>query len=198
MRGYRAWLGALTVMVITAVLVILDVTVGWVHRYWSAHSFTSSVLAGTLVLLLTVLIVDRVARIRQLRNQSLVIAVQAAIIVSQARRTADAIVGTPASAEDREAAQGELRTYTQMLFTSAPVLIEAPAPRAFLEAAQRAAGQLAGALREAPAENVEDTKVRLDAEIDQVRRAAAPLIATLDRKQLAVAFGTGEMDPGTG
>jgi hypothetical protein len=188
----------MTVMVITAILVILDITVGSVHRYWSGHSFTSSVLAGTLVLLLTVLIVDRVARIRQFRNQSRVIAIQAAIIVSQARRTADTIVGTPASAENREAAQDELRTYTQMLFTSAPVLIEAPAPRAFLETAQRAAGQLAGALREAPAENVEDTKARLDAEIDQVRRAAAPLIATLDRKQLAVAFGSGQMDPSKG
>jgi hypothetical protein len=196
MRGrYLAWSGALTVMVITAVLVILDVAVGSVHRYWSRHSFTSSVLAGVLVLLLTVLIVDQVARIRQLRNQSRAIAIQAAIIVAQAQRTADTIVDTSPSAEDREAAMDELRSYMQMLFTSAPVLIGAAAPRAFLESAQRAAGQLAAVLRETGAEDVEHKKVRLNAAIDQVRSAAAPLTATLDRQQLAAAFGSDEMNP---
>jgi hypothetical protein len=125
-------------MVIAAVLVVLDIAVASVHRYWSRHSFTSSVLAGVLVLLLTVLIVDQVARLRQLRNQSRAIAIQAAIIVAQAQRTADTIVETSSSAEDREAALDELRSYMQMLFTSAPVLIGAAAPRAFLETAQRA------------------------------------------------------------
>jgi hypothetical protein len=195
MRGrYLAWSGALAVTAVTAVLVILDITVGSVHRYWSRHSFSSSVLAGVLVLLLTLLIVDRVARIRQLRNQSRAIAVQAAIIVAQARRTADAVVDASASTEDREAATDELRTYGQMLFASAPMLIEAATPRAFLETAQRAAGQLAGALREAEAENAGDTKARLDGEIDQVRRAAAPLIASLNREQLDAAFGPDALD----
>jgi hypothetical protein len=189
MRGrYLAWSGALTVMAITAVLVILDLTVGPVHGFWSRHSFTSSVLAGLLVLLLTVLIVDRVAHIRQLRNKSRAIGIQAAIIVAQAQRTADAIIDASPSAQDRAAALDELRTYTQMLFTSAPVLIDEAAPRAFLETAQRAAGQLNGALREVQAENVTDTKVRLDAAIDEVRQAAARLVETLNREQLAAAF----------
>jgi hypothetical protein len=105
MRGrYLASSGALTVTAVTAVLVILDLTVGTVHRFWSRHSFTSSVVAGLLVLLLTVLIVDRVVRIRQLRNQSRAIAIQAAIIVAQAQRTANAIVDTAPSAEDQAAA----------------------------------------------------------------------------------------------
>jgi hypothetical protein len=148
-----------------------------------------------LVLLLTVLIVDQVARIRRVRNQSRAIAIQAAIIVSQARRTADAIVDSSPSAENREAAFDELRTYTQMLFMSAPVLIEAAVPRAFLETAQRAAGQLAGALREAGTDSVDHTKARLDAAVDQVRRGAAPLIATLNREQLAAAFGSDDIYP---
>jgi hypothetical protein len=185
-------------MAVTAILVILDLGVGSVHSYWSRHSFTSSVLAGVLVLLLTVLIADQVTRMRQFRNQSRAIAVQAAIIVSQAQRTADAIADTSPTAADREAALDELRTYTQMLLTSAPVLIGAPAPRAFLETAQRAGGQLAGALREAGGESVGQTKAGLDAAIDQVRGAAAPLTATLDRAQLAAAFGSHEIEPRKG
>jgi hypothetical protein len=41
--GPRAWSGAVTVLALTAVLVVLDISVGSVHRYWSRHSFTSSV-----------------------------------------------------------------------------------------------------------------------------------------------------------
>lgn len=197
MRGrYLTWSGALTVMVITAVMVILDISVESVHRYWSRHSFTSSVVAGLLVLLLTVLIVDRVVRMRQLRNQSRAIAVQAAIIVYQAQRAADAIGGASPSTGDEQAALDELRTYTQMLFTSAPVLIEAPAPRAFLETAQRAAGELAQAMREARKERVEHTDALVSAAVEQVRRAAAPLTANLNREQLAAAFGSDVDRPG--
>lgn len=85
------------------------------------------------------------------------------------------------------------RTHTQMLFTSAPLLIDATSTRAFLETAQRAAGQLAGALREAQVENVAHTQERIDVAVDGVRSAAAPLVATLDREQLAAAFGSDEM-----
>lgn len=60
----RAWSGAGTVTVIATVLVILDLSDTSVRRFWLQHAFTSSVLAGVLVLLLTVLIVDRVVRIR--------------------------------------------------------------------------------------------------------------------------------------
>jgi hypothetical protein len=87
LRRCLAWSGALTVMVITAVLVVLDVSDGSVHRYWSRHSFTASVLSGLLVLLLTVLIVDRVTRVRRLRGQSRAIAAQAALIDAALPRT---------------------------------------------------------------------------------------------------------------
>src|SRR6201992_2134887 len=98
-RRWTPWSGAVTVMVVTIVLVVLDVTDASIHRYWSRHSFTSSVLSGVLVLLLTVLIVDRVARMRQLRNKSRAIGAQAALIVAQAKRAADAITRT-SSTED--------------------------------------------------------------------------------------------------
>ena len=181
---YRAWSGALIVMVITAALVVLDISDGSVHRYLSRHSFTSSVLAGVLVLLLTVLIVDRVIRIRQLKNQSRAVGAPAALIVAQAGRTVDAITRAALSAEDRDEASGELRTYTQMLLTSAPLLIDARVPRAFLEAAQHVAAELFRALH-AGDEKAEPTKTQLDHAVERLRAAAAPLLEALSNEQRA-------------
>jgi hypothetical protein len=135
-----------------------------------------------LVLLLTLLIVDRVTRMRDIKNRSRAIAAQAAIIVGQARRATEAIARPALSDEDRDEASGELRTYTQMLLTSAPLLIDAPVPRAFLEAAQRLAGQLYRALR-AKDGTAERTKTELDHAVGQLREAAAPLLRALSSEQ---------------
>jgi hypothetical protein len=194
-KRYMAWSGALTVMVITAVLVVLDISDGSVHRYWSRHSFTSSVLAGLLVLLLTVLIVDRVTRMRQLRNQSRAIAALAALILAQAKRAAQAVTRSSSTEDARDEASDELRTYTQMLLTSAPVLIDATAPRTFLETAQRVAAQLFRAFRDAGAGRPEQNKTRLDDAVEQLQGAAAPLLAALDREQ-RTAVSSDQMDPG--
>jgi hypothetical protein len=181
LRQWLAWSWALIVMVITAVLVVLDLSDRAVHRYWSQHSFSSSVLSGLLVLLLTVLIVDRVTRRRQLRNQSRAIGAQAAMIVAQATRTVDVVTSASPSADDREAASDELRTYAQMLLVSAPVLIDADIPRRFLESAQRLAGDLYRALRDAGDQPV--AKAGLDAEVERLRADAAPLLQALNLQQ---------------
>ena len=182
MRG-PAWWGALTVTAITAALVILDLDDTSVHRYWSRHAFTASVLSGVLVLLLTVLIVDRVNRSRQIRNQSRAIAAQAAIIVGQASRTLDALKQASRSEEDRNAAADELRTYTQMLLTSAPVLIDAPLPRAFLETAQRFAAELFAAARAGRLDDA--TEHRLESSLTDLRAAGTPLLGALSAQQRA-------------
>jgi hypothetical protein len=170
-------------MAITAILVVLDISDASVHRFWSRHSFTSSVLAGLLVLLLTVLIVDRVTRMRQLRNQSRAIAAQAALIVAQAKRAAAAVARSSSEEDARDEASDELRTYTQMLLTSAPVLIGAPAPRTFLESAQRVAALLFRAFGDAGDGRLEQTKTGLDEAVEQLRRAATPLLAALNREE---------------
>lgn len=195
LRGWLAWGWALIVMVIAAVLVVLDLADRSVHRYWSQHSFTSSVLSGVLVLLLTVLIVDRVTRMRQLRNQSRAIAAQAAIIVAQASRAADALTTMSPTDEEREAAADQLRTYAMMLLTSAPLLIVADVPRAFLESAQRLAAQLFDVLRDAPDEGdaTEERalKPRVDEYLAQLRAAAGPLLAVLNRQERAAVSSDG-------
>lgn len=117
------------------------------------------------------------------------IGAQAALIIAQANRTVDAIGRS--SKEDRDEASGELRTYTQMLLISAPLLIDARVPRAFLEAAQRAAGQLFGALQAGDGTH-ERTKTQLDHAVGELRQAAAPLLRDLSSEQLAaVSSGDG-------
>lgn len=191
-----SWSGAPTVLVITAVLVVLDLTDISVHRYWTRHSFTSSVLSGVLVLALTVLIVDRVASYRQVKNQSRVIGAQAAIILGQAERTSDAI-RTASSADDRDNAAGELRTYTQMLLVTAPVLIDADGPRAFLEEAQRLAAQMFRALSDSKDQDAEQAKAQLDRAVKKLRADATPLLAVLNPPQRA-AVTAGQNDSGDG
>ncbi|HUA45735.1 MAG TPA: hypothetical protein VMA77_10935 [Solirubrobacteraceae bacterium] len=177
LRPWRAWSWALIVMVITVLLVVLDIADGAVHHYWSRHSFTSSVLSGVLVLLLTVLIVDRVTRRRQLRSQSRAIAAQASIIVAQAAQAVDAMASSSPSDDDRDAAADQLRTYAVMLLTSAPLLIGANRSRSFLEKAQRVAAQLFQVLRDGDDGRV--SKPRLEESLAQLRAAAAPLLQAL-------------------
>ena len=191
--GGRGWLSALSVLVIAAVLVVLDLAVGSVHHYWSTHTFTSSVLSGLLVLLLTVLIVDRVTRRRRLRDQSRAIAAQAGAIMAEAVKAADACRGASLTADELEAAADELRTYTMMLLISAPLLIDATVSRTFLETAQRLAVQLSRAVRSADDEQARGARASLDGEVQRLRDAAAPLLSVLNRdERAAVSSEAGE------
>jgi hypothetical protein len=106
---------------------------------------------GLLVLLITVLVVDQVVSIRQLNDRARAIAAQAAIVVTQARRTAQAVsqaVNPHDGQGDRDAAVDEFRTYMMMLLVAAPVLIDAKVSRDFLEQAQVLGAELAKALAE--------------------------------------------------
>jgi hypothetical protein len=101
------------------------------------------VASGILVLLVTILVVNRVLNVRQLRGRSRAIAAQAAIVMSQAARATRAVVSVLKGDSNRESASDELRTYMTMLLISAPLLIDADLSRTFLEEAQTLAGQLA-------------------------------------------------------
>ena len=134
----REWSGALTITVVAVVLAALDILNGSVHRWWAEHAFTTTLVGGVLVLLVTVLVADRVVTARQLRDRSRAIAAQAAIVMSQAARTAQVATAMLEGSGDRETVGDELRSYGTMLLISAPVLIDASLSRAFLEDAQRA------------------------------------------------------------
>ena len=172
----RAWTAAVSVLALTLAAVSLDLFDRPVRGFWYRHSFTSSIVSGVLVLLLTVLFVDQVNRLRRIKAQSRAIAAQSAIILAQAERAADAIKRPSPSQEDRDEASQELRTYMQMLLTSAPVLIEANASRNFLEVAQHTAAELYRATRATDDDAHARDHKKVDAAVSDLRQAAAPLL----------------------
>jgi hypothetical protein len=178
------WQGGIATVVVIAsavALVVLDIANRGVEHFWTAHSFTVDTLSGLLVVALTVLIVDQVVRRRQLTGQSRVVAAHAGIIVAQARRSVQAVKSTQDAGADRSEARDELRSYLLMLLVGAPVLINSPVARRFLEQAQALGAEiarvvggsdLAALARHAPPGG-------LDEAVERLRAAAAPLLAVL-------------------
>src|SRR5579875_609002 len=79
----KAWGAALAVTLLAIVLPVLDLGDRSVDPRWERHAFTTSIVSGVLVLLVTVLVVNRLLSVRQLRDRSRAIAAQAAIVMSQ-------------------------------------------------------------------------------------------------------------------
>jgi hypothetical protein len=146
---WQGGLAAIAVTLGTVTLVILDLADTGVRAWGASHAITTDTVAGLLVLLITVLVVDQVVSIRQLNDRARAIAAQAAIVVTQARRTTQAVseaINPHDGRGDRDAAVDEFRTYMMMLLVAAPVLIDAKVSRDFLEQAQVLGAELAKAL----------------------------------------------------
>jgi len=140
------WLAAVLAMLITLTLVVDDLTNAGQRRWWAAHPLTTDTVAGLLVLLVTILVVNQLLNRRQARQRGHAIAAQAAIMVAQATRSAEAVSSLINGSGDRGAASDGFRTYMMMLLIGAPVLIDDPVARRFLEQAQYLGGVMAGAL----------------------------------------------------
>ena len=186
MSRTKAWGAALVVALVALVLAVLDLYDGSVRSWWARHAFTTSIVSGILVLLVTVLIVNRVLSVRQLRDRSRAIAAQAAIVMSQAARATRAVVAV-LKGGDRDTASDELRTYMTMLLISAPVLIDASLSRTFLEEAQRLGAELARALAATrDREPTDELRARLDAAVDRMRVVSQPLLDILKPQERLV------------
>jgi hypothetical protein len=178
---WPGWLAALIVTLLAGALVILDLTDDGPRRWWAGHAMTTDTLSGLLVLLITVLVIDQVVRLRQIKDRSRAVAAQAAIIVSQAARSSRAVSELLAGSGDRDAASDEFRTYMMMLLVGAPVLIDAKAPRNFLEQAQSLGAEMARAL--AATKTPESSGYparRLDEAVHRLSTASTPLLQILD------------------
>ncbi len=194
------WLGgfaALAVTVVAGALVILEVTDVGLRRWWAFHALTTDTVAGLLVLLITVLVVDQVVRLRQISGRARAVAAQAAILVNQAIRSAQAVSQALAGSGDRDAAGDEFRTYMIMLLVGAPVLIDAMVSRNFLEQAQSLGGEMARALT-ATARTTGQARTpgqagypaaRLDDALQRLRTASTPLLQVLDPETRLVVLG---------
>ena len=178
---FTGWLAAGLAMLITLTLVVVELTDAGQRRWWAAHPLTTDTVAGLLVLLVTVLVVNQLLTRRQARQRGHAVAAQAAIMVAQAVRSTKALSSVIDGPGDRDAASDGFRTYMLMLLIGAPVLIDDPVARRFLEQAQYLGGVMARVLASTlrspdgaamPGDGLDDA-------IQQLHSAAAPLLQLL-------------------
>jgi hypothetical protein len=175
------WSAAILATLITLALVAGELTDAAQRRWWAARPLTTDTVAGLLVLLITVLVVNQLLSRRQSRQRGHAIAAQAAIMVAQAARSVKAISSLLDGSGDRDAASDGFRTYMMMLLIGAPVLMDDPVARRFLEQSQYLGGVTGRAL--AAVDRSADSAAGSDAGIDdamrQMQGAAAPLLRQL-------------------
>jgi hypothetical protein len=178
---WLGWLAAVLAMLITLALVVVELTDAGQRRWWAAHPLTTDTVAGLLVLLVTVLVVNQLLNRRQARQRGHAVAAQAAIIGAQAARAAKAVSSVTGGSGDRGAASDGFRTYMMMLLVGAPVLIDDPVARHFLEQAQYLGGVMARtlALIDRPTGGAAVPGESLDNAVQQLHSAAVPLLQLL-------------------
>lgn len=195
LKFWRAGVATIAVALLSSALIGLDLSDGAFRRWWSARAFTTDAIAGILVVLITVLIVNQALGIRRERERFRATAAQASMVLSQAIRATRAVLAC-ATSGDRTAASDELRTYMIMLMIAAPILIETKTPRAFLEDAQTLGGMLVevqhwesqSSFKAVPSD------AQLEQALQQLKIAAAPLLAPLTAEERTAA-GTEETSP---
>jgi hypothetical protein len=193
----QAWIAIVIVTALVLALVVLELSERAVRRFWSNHPLTADTVAGVLVVGLTVVIVDQIIRRRQIHDQSRAIGAHAAIMLIQARRAVDAALAVRDRDGDRGAAGDAVRTYLLMLLVGAPVLLEEPMARRFLEQAQVLAAELGRILSPADVGILPSSAFAggLDEAIRQLRGAAVPLLAALSAdERSAVTDGISAQD----
>jgi hypothetical protein len=178
---WQGGLGAAAVTLVTCALVILDLTDAGLRRWWDGHALTTDTVAGLLVLAITVLVVDQVVRLRQDNDRARAVAVQVAIMMTQANRASQAVSQVLAGSGDRDTAADEFRTYTMMVLAVAPVLIDARTSRNFLEQAQHLDGVMAWALSVLGSASGQESSAvtRLDDAVQTLKSASTPLLQNL-------------------
>jgi G:T/U-mismatch repair DNA glycosylase len=131
--------------------------------------------------MITVLVVDQVVRLRQGNSRARAVAIQVAILLTQANRAAQAVSQVLARSDDRDAAAEDFRTYTMMVLAVAPVLIDVTTSRNFLEQAQHLDGEMALALNwfaKAPGQR-KFSAAQLDDAVQALKSASTPLLQIL-------------------
>jgi hypothetical protein len=175
------WLAAGLAILVTAALIVGEITNAAQRHWWGSHSLTTDTVSGLCVLLITILVVNQLINLRQDRQRSHAVAAQAAIVAAQAAQSARAVSSMTGGSGDRHAASEDYRTYMLMLLISAPVFIDDPAARRFLEQAQNLGGVMTNTL-ELAHRSTDGAAVggdALDDAVKQLQSAAAPLLQLL-------------------
>jgi hypothetical protein len=187
---WKGWIAAIAATLVTAGLVLTDISDLSFRRWFLAHALTTDTVSGLLVLLITFQVADQVVKRRQIKDRSQAIAAQTAIMMAQAERAAKAVSSVVAGSPDRDAALDEVRTYMVMLLVGAPVMIDGTISRNFLEQAQSLGGELARAMTATSKESRKEySPDRLDAAVSRLREASAPLLRPFSADERLAASG---------
>ncbi len=143
-RHPQEWIAAAGMAVVLA-LIALELVDDAVNTWSDRHSFATDAVSTLLGLAVAALVVDRISARRRLRDQAQVMAAQGAMIAAQALRATGAVTSALDGSGEREAAADELRTFMMMMLTGAPVLMDAPDTRQFVETSQHLGAELARA-----------------------------------------------------
>ena len=182
-RPLQEWIAA-AVMAVVLALIALDVVDHSFNSWFDRHSFSTDAISTLLGLAVAALVVDRISDRRRLRDRAQVMAAQGAMVAGQALRATRTVTAALGGTAERDGAADELRTFMTMMLISAPVLMDAPQTRQFLEASQRLAGELARALTATRSgDHPKEVDRRLNDAADQVRTAVQPLLQTLNIDQ---------------
>src|SRR5579859_5251590 len=112
------WLAAVLATLIMLELVLAEVVDAGQRRWWAAHPLTTDTVAGLMVLLVTVLVVNQLLNRRQAGQRGHAVAAQAGILMAQAARSAQAVSSVLGGSGDRDAASDGFRSYMMMLLIS--------------------------------------------------------------------------------
>ena len=114
------WPPAVLATLITAALVVGELTSTGQRRWWAVRPLTTDTVSELLVLLITVLVVNQLLNRRQNRQRGHAVAAQAAIMATQAARSVKAVSALLNGSGDRDAAADGFRTYMMVLLIGAP------------------------------------------------------------------------------
>jgi hypothetical protein len=178
------WLAAALVMLVTVALIVGEINNAAQRSWWGSHSLTTDTVSGLLVLSITVLVVNQLINLRQDKQQRHAVATQAAFLVAQAAQSARAVSSVTGGSGNRHAASDADRTYMLMLFISAPVFINDPVARRFLEQAQDFGGEMTRTLARAHSstDGAAGPGGRLDDAMQRLQSGATPLLQVLSRE----------------
>jgi hypothetical protein len=70
LNPWKGITAAVSVTGVAAGLIALEIPDKAVRRWWALHAFTTDAIAGLVVLLITILVVDQVVRFHQIKNRS--------------------------------------------------------------------------------------------------------------------------------
>jgi hypothetical protein len=181
-------------MAVVLALIALDIVDDSFNRWFDHHSFTTDAVSTLLGLAVAALVVDRISARRQLKDREQVMAAQGAMIAAQGLRAHQTVSKILDGNGDRDAAENQLRTYMSMMLNGAPVLMDAPQTREFLETSQRLAAELARAMVVTRrGDDPAGVDQRLDDAASGVRASVEPLLQTLNIDQQSAVWGAARL-----